>query len=106
MSNLSVRAKAALLAFSIAASTSNVVCSQPSSTMISQMGNFITDNKAALALSTIVAALVAGEICLITDPRITYNYDNWTEDVKEFLGAYNLFDAQSRAAVKHFIKKY
>ena len=104
MINLSVRTKAAILAFSIAVSSSNVFCSETSS--FNLVKDFIVTNKGALCLSTLAGLLVAGEVLLLTDQRVTYNYDNWTEDVKEFLSAFNVFNAESRAIIKRFIKKY
>ena len=106
MSNLNLRTKAALLAFGIAASSSNVFCSQASTSAFASINNFLGENKKALVLSTLAGLLVAGEICLITDQRVTYNYDNWTEDVKDLLSAYNVFNEESRATIKRFIKKY
>jgi hypothetical protein len=107
MIHFNMRAKSALLAFAIATATSNSFCSQSSALPISsQITSFIMDNKTAILLSTIVGLWVTGEIFLNTDRRVTYNYDNCIDDFKELFSAYNVFDAKSRAIIKHFIKKY
>jgi hypothetical protein len=104
MSNLSVRAKAALLAFSIAASTSNVVCSETS--FLTCIKTSVLNNKTSIAAMGIAGILIALKIRLDTRPRGHYDYKDISGDIKELLASYNIFDAQSRANIMHFVDKY
>lgn len=107
MIGVNMRAKSILLAFAIGISTNSSFCGEAGlSNPFAAVTSCIGEHKTAIILSAFIGSVVAGLMCLNTEPRIHYNYDNWTEDFKKLFGAYNIFDAESRAVIKHFIKKY
>lgn len=107
MMNVSMRAKSFVLAGAIALSASNGFCMEQSvSATLDGAKAFFVANKPMIALSAFVSALIALKIRLDTKPRHTYDYETISEDLYNLLGAYNLFDADSRAIIREFIDKY
>ncbi len=107
MMNFNTRAKLAILAFASVASTSNVLCGEKASmNVFKTINNCIVDHKRTVAAISTITALVVLYDWLKTQQRVHYSYDNWMEDIKDLLKAYNILDPESRAVIKHFIKKY
>jgi len=105
MMNFNTRTKSVVLALAIAASTSNSFCIKAPN-FFESVGSYAVTNKKTIALCGVVSFLAFLKICLETQQRVQYTYDDVTGDIKEFCGAYNIFDAESRATIKHFFKKY
>ena len=107
MMNFNVRAKSVLLAFAMIASTSNNFCGEKATTnVLTPVGTYIATHKGAIVGISAITTLVILYDWLKTQQRVHYNYDNWMEDIKNLLKSYNVFDPESRAVIKHFIKKY
>lgn len=99
MMHFNTRAKSAILATAMIISSSTSCISLPN-----PFAGIGISNKAAL--SAAVLALLALKVRLDTKPRGTYNYDNWSQDIINLLGSYNIFDADSRATIMHCVDKY
>lgn len=107
MMNFNIRAKSAMLAIAVAASINSSFCAEKTSANVFKaINNYITDNKRSVVGIGTVTLLVILYDWLKTQQRVHYSYDNWMEDIKDLLKAYNILDPESRAVIKHFIKKY
>lgn len=101
--SFTMRVKFALLACAMIVSTGSS-CSEASNT-VAKVGASICAHNKFLSSFAMGLALFA-YIDLKTQGRKSYVYGNFQEDLTNLLNAYNIFDAESRATIKQFYKKY
>lgn len=107
MMSFSMRVKSAALAITMVASSSTIcseaVVSNAGAGVVSSLVDSMIHNK---VVSAVVFAMIIGQIRIMTNRRVTYDYTNWREDVIALLNSYNIFNAKSRATILAFADKY